>query len=88
MKTAMQELRDELSQVFHDNQIPLKIDITKYLEKEKEQIIEAGNACGLKAMAFREKLDEMSDDEKRDLLMNDSITHGEQYYNQTFNQKK
>lgn len=41
MKTAMQELRDELSQVFHDNQIPLKIDISKYLEKEKEQIIEA-----------------------------------------------
>lgn len=33
----MQELRDELSQVFHDNQIPLKIDISKYLEKEKEQ---------------------------------------------------
>lgn len=33
----MQELRDELLQVFHDNQIPLKIDISKYLEKEKEQ---------------------------------------------------
>lgn len=41
MKTAMQELRDELSQVFHDNQIPLKIDISKYLEKEKEQIKKA-----------------------------------------------
>jgi tRNA A58 N-methylase Trm61 len=38
MKTAMQELRDEVSQVFHDNQISLKIDISKYLEKEKEQI--------------------------------------------------
>jgi hypothetical protein len=41
MKTAMQELRDEVSKVFHDNQIPLKIDISKYLEKEKEQIIDA-----------------------------------------------
>lgn len=41
MKTAMQELRDDLSQIFHENQIPLKIDMTKYLEKEKEQIIEA-----------------------------------------------
>ena len=37
----MQELRDEVSQVFHDNQISLKIDISKYLEKEKEQIIDA-----------------------------------------------
>jgi len=36
----MQEVRDEISQVFHDNQIPLKIDISKYLEKEKEQSIE------------------------------------------------
>ena len=31
----MQELRDDLSQIFHENQIPLKIDMTKYLEKEK-----------------------------------------------------
>ena len=37
----MQELRDEISQVFHDNQILLKIDISKYLEKEKEQILRA-----------------------------------------------
>lgn len=43
MKTAMQELRDDLSQIFHENQIPLKIDMSKYLEKEKEQIIEAVN---------------------------------------------
>jgi hypothetical protein len=41
MKTAMQELKDEISQIFHDNKISLKIDISKYLEKEKEQIIEA-----------------------------------------------
>ena len=41
MKTALQELKDELSQVFHDNQMPLKIDISKYLEIEKEQILRA-----------------------------------------------
>ena len=39
----MQELRDDLSQIFHENRIPLKIDMTKYFEKEKEQIIEAAN---------------------------------------------
>ena len=37
----MQELKDELSQVFHNNKIPLKIDISKYLEIEKEQILRA-----------------------------------------------
>ena len=42
MKTAMQELRDDLAQIFHDNKIPLYLDIGKYLEKEKQQII---NAC-------------------------------------------
>ena len=41
MKTAMQELRDDLSQIFHENQIPLKIDMTKYLEKEKEDLMKA-----------------------------------------------
>lgn len=41
MKTPVEKLRDELSQVFHDNQIPLKIDISKYLELEKEQILRA-----------------------------------------------
>ena len=37
----MQELRDDLSQIFHENQIPLKIDMTKYLEKEKEDLMKA-----------------------------------------------
>ena len=41
MKTAMQELRDDLAQIFHDNKIPLYLDIGKYLEKEKEQILDA-----------------------------------------------
>ena len=37
----MQELRDDLSQIFHENQIPLKIDMTKYLKKEKEDLMKA-----------------------------------------------
>jgi hypothetical protein len=40
-KTAMQELRDDLIQIFNDNNIPIILQIDKYLEKEKEQIIEA-----------------------------------------------
>ena len=41
MKTAMQELRDDIAKIFHDNKIPLYLDIAKYLEKEKEQICNA-----------------------------------------------
>ncbi len=58
------------------------------LEKEKEQIIEAGNACSIKTIVHREKLDEMSEDELRDSLVENTISHGEDYYNQTFNQNK
>jgi hypothetical protein len=58
------------------------------LEKEKEQIIDAGNACSIKTIVHREKLDEMSEDELRDSLVEDTISHGEDYYNQTYNQNK
>jgi hypothetical protein len=64
----------------------VKIDISKYLEKEKEQIIEAGNVCSIKTIVHREKLDEMSKDELRDSLVEDTISYGEDYYNQTYNQ--
>ena len=37
----MQELRDDLIQIFNDNNIPIILQIDKYLEKEKEQIIKA-----------------------------------------------
>ena len=57
-------------------------------EKEKEQIIEAGNACSIKTIVHKEKLDEMSKDELRDSLVEDTISYGEDYYNQTYNQNK
>ncbi len=58
----------------------------KLLEKEKEQIIDAGNACSIKTIVHREKLDEMSEDELRDSLVKDTISYGDEYYNQTYNQ--
>ena len=98
MKTAMQELIDKVEHAISYNVEgglvekytweELFNDMYVLLEKEKEQIVEAGNGCVLKAMVFREKLDKMSDDEKRDLLINDCISHGEEYYNETYNQNK
>jgi hypothetical protein len=92
MKTAMQELltyilvdcRNESGTI----QFNAHETFNKFLEKEKEQIIDAGNACSIKSMVHREKLDEMSEDELRNSLVEDTISYGEEYYNQTYNQNK
>jgi hypothetical protein len=87
MKTAMQELIDELKLIEAYPMSPLVLRIaTDLLEKEKEQIIDAGNACSIKTIVHREKLDEMSEDELRDSLVKDTISYGDEYYNQTYNQ--
>jgi hypothetical protein len=90
MKTAMQEHFEWLqeNQLYFGIPIEAIDNAEDLLEKEKEQIIEAGNACSIKTIVHREKLDEMSEDELRDSLVEDTISHGEEYYNQTYNQNK
>jgi GTP-binding protein EngB required for normal cell division len=91
MKTAMQELIEFIESTNNTPHVNLTImdKAKKLLEKEKEQIIDAGNACSIKTIVHREKLDKMSEDELRSSLLEatDTISHGEQYYNQTYNQK-
>ena len=43
MKTAMQELLENLQKQFDEQTHPIRIDGTYFLEKEKEQIIEIAN---------------------------------------------
>jgi hypothetical protein len=74
MKTAMQELRDDLIQIFNDNNIPIVLQIDKYLEKEKEQIMKANmdgykEGCTFHSFGHR------------------PVTT-EEYYRQTYNQNK
>ncbi len=89
MKTAMQELIDELKLIEAYPMSPLVLRIaTDLLEKEKEQIIDAGNGGFLINFLHREKIAKMSDDELRDSLVEDTISYGEEYYNQTYNQNK
>jgi hypothetical protein len=97
MKTAMQELVDELlfiesikeNEITKSNKAILTTTAIKNaLEKEKEQIIDAGNACSIKTIVHREKLDKMSEDELRDSLVEDTISYGDEYYNQTYNQNE
>ncbi len=66
----------------------MQVIISNYIEKEKEQIIDAGNGGFLINFLHREKIAKMSDDELRDSLVEDTISYGEEYYNQTYNQNK
>ncbi len=76
MKTAMQELVEEIkvnqvaAQMFFINE-PFKF-FDKYLEKEKEQIIEA----------------RINGDENYSLIGGKRYEYAEQYYNETYNQNK
>lgn len=92
MRTAMQEL------ITHLEMLKSRVDMvdvdslieyaTNSLEKEKEQIIDAGNGGVLINFLHREKIAKMSDDELRVSLVEDTISYGEQYFNQTYNQNK
>jgi hypothetical protein len=87
MKTAMQELIEFIESTNNTPHVNLTImdKAKKLLEKEKEQIIDAGNGGFLINFLHREKLAKMSDDELRDSLVEDTISYGEEYYNQTYN---
>ena len=87
MKTAMQELIEYLE--VRDRKFTYTYrKATELLKKEKEQIIDAGNGGVLINFLHREKIAKMSDDELRVSLVEDTISYGEQYYNQTYNQNK
>ena len=70
MKTAMQELFEYLDDIIGPS---IK---QKFLEKEKEQIVNA-YASGYKACDLDEALE-----------INKTMFSGEQYYNQTYNQEE
>jgi hypothetical protein len=77
MKTAMQELIDELERVRSMTNMNFVIRIaTDLLEKEKEQIVETYDR-GYKACDLDEALE-----------INKTMFSGERYYEQTYNQNK
>jgi hypothetical protein len=78
MKTAMQELISELKRVEDYPMMPFVIRMaTELIEKEKEQIIDAY------MLGF-------NDSYKYQIQKSNKVTprNGEEYYNQTYNQKQ
>ena len=67
---------------------PVFLNVEKTIDKAITFVKEAANNGALKSMVHREKLDKMSEDELRDSLVEDTISYGDEYYNQTYNQNK
>lgn len=53
-------------------------------EMEKSQIIDAGNSCALMQHIHNDKIDKMTMDEMLDFENTETISFGEQYYNETY----
>jgi hypothetical protein len=68
--------------------VKYKERVAKAKEIEKQQIIEAGNTCVFKQTIHNRKVDLMSLEELKDLALKDAINVGEEYYNETFKNKK
>ena len=83
MKTAMQELIDDIGKYIKVDwpmNKSIRNSINEALEKEKEQIIDA----------YADGIDhDYTDlDKEFGIANSDRQNHGEQYYNQTYNQNK
>jgi hypothetical protein len=54
-------------------------------EMEKQQIIDCGNTCAIKQHIHIEKVNKMTMDEMLEFANTQTVTIGEEYYNETFN---
>lgn len=83
MKTAVQQLIHDMRNI--DMSIFNDEHCKKYLEMEKQQIINAGNSCAMKSTLHRHNIDQMTLNEIQEHLKNDlPTTFGEEYYNETY----
>ena len=74
MKTAMQELLENLQKQFNEETHPIRIDGTYFLEKEKEQ--------------FHDMFEEGFESAYQHFVNGKDFVKFEEYYNQTYNQNK
>jgi len=57
-------------------------------EMERTQLIECGNSCAIKQHIHNERVNEMTMDEMLEFSKEETLTFGEQYYNETFKTKQ
>jgi len=88
-QTAVEWLLQKLFETNNNTNDAKKMDINKIIEQakqmEKQQIIDAGNSCAIKQHIHNEKVNKMTMDEMLEFANTQTVTFGEQYYNETFN---
>lgn len=81
-QTAVEWLVNEANLLENNGWILPLIEQAK--EMEKRQMIDAGNSCALKQAIHNRKLDLMSLEQLEEFALEEAITFGEEYYNETF----
>jgi hypothetical protein len=56
-------------------------------DMERTQLIECGNNCAIKQHLHNERVNKMTTDEMLEFSKEETLTFGEQYYNETFKNK-
>jgi len=94
-KTAVEQLgiafiqweKDRYDFVKTGKDKPVSYDkfIKPFLEMEKQQLIDCGNTCAIKQHIHIEKVNKMTMDEMLEFANTQTVTIGEEYYNETFN---
>lgn len=81
MKTVLNEFVEYLQE--HNFGCTQKT-LEKFLKKEKQQIIDAGNSCAMKQHLLNSKIEKMTNDELLEFSNQKIDTVGVEYYNETF----
>jgi hypothetical protein len=84
--TAVEWLFQELDNYYQIKGNVIKKEILKQAkEMEKQQLIDCGNTCAIKQHIHIEKVNKMTMDEMLEFANTQTVTIGEEYYNETFN---
>jgi hypothetical protein len=85
MKTAVEWLHEKLAKSeLEDMQTNINLWFKQAKEMEKQQIIDCGNTCAIKQHIHIEKVNKMTMDEMLEFANTQTLTVGEEYYNETF----
>lgn len=85
MKTVLNELYEALYNTRPEQWADVLFnDKERLLEKERQQLIDAGNSCAMKQYLHERKVSEMTNDELSKFVETITCTFGEDYYNETF----
>jgi hypothetical protein len=91
--TAVEWLLEQLKDVKYNTlekngySIALEKIHKQALDMEREQLIDCGNSCAIKQHIHNERVNKMTMDEMLEFSQEETLTFGEEYYNEIFKKK-